>query len=455
MLIVPLRLTKQSTPTTVCLLGALRATTRNVHVVRSRSPVPHNWRAASEDDGSQRVGVVEGRGRSLECFLAGAEALTGLRREACVRLEIENLERREMFTNFAIDVEVPHIAFAGDEVTYTVNVENLNPNRAAVAEFELPLDGVVWTMNGERLPSGKGEIGIPQSGEFVATGRVPVDVEYFQLYGEVGLRDEGSRSIVRETTVVLDRFVDEWTVDFLVSDVVGLRHEQSDSSWFHSLVPAGDLNGDGFDDAHLNYVNRRVYLVDGEYTYDWQRRRQTLFGGAEKLPNYLLERDDEVIEIWEGLKDNPLPEDIPLRFRGAAFSSSGLLPVGDVDGDGFADLVLGSPFDIRNEGTATVFFGPDFRDNVVIIGGSDAGQPGTETFFGAYAGSVGDLNGDGTNDFYILGSAYGNDALYIFHGRQFDRYLVGDIDRDGNVGFDDFSILAAHFGSEGHDSQRR
>ena len=64
--------------------------------------------------------------------------------------------------------------------------------------------------------------------------------------------------------------------------------------------------------------------------------------------------------------------------------------------------------------------------------------------FGSHAGSLGDINGDGIGDFYVLGI----DSLYVLHGRRFDRQLVGDIDRDGAVDFADFTILAANFGNE-------
>ena len=58
--------------------------------------------------------------------------------------------------------------------------------------------------------------------------------------------------------------------------------------------------------------------------------------------------------------------------------------------------------------------------------------------FGSRAGPLGDLNGDGNGDFYILGTY----SLYELHGRKFDRHLASDIDRDGAV---DFTNLAAMY----------
>lgn len=369
-------------------------------------------------------------------------------------LHFESLEPRKLFARLVLDVDGPIVASVGAEATYAVTITNPNAGTvSATVQFWLPLEELAWSLDGENIrneatsPSPEFTVELaPQESKFLgAAGRVPEDVDsYFQFYGEIDSLFGGG--LIWHTTVVIDEFVNSDTVQVIVNETAGIAHELTDSSGFQSAIPAGDVNEDGIDDVYLNYVNQHTYVVNDDYRYDFQRRRQTLFGSPDHFPPRLLASNDEILETWEGLAEIPIPKDTPPRFRRAPFGTTERLSIGDIDGDGFEDFVSGGPRDIRNEGTATILFGPDHRDNVVIIGGSDAGQPGTETFFGSHAGPLGDLNGDGTNDYYILGSAYGWDTLYVFYGRNFDRDIAGDVDRDGVVDMDDFSILATNFG---------
>ena len=64
--------------------------------------------------------------------------------------------------------------------------------------------------------------------------------------------------------------------------------------------------------------------------------------------------------------------------------------------------MLGESRNLASTGTATIFFGPDFRDNFVILGSSRSGQMNDDITFVSHAGSLGDINGDGIGDFYVL-----------------------------------------------------
>jgi len=115
------------------------------------------------------------------------------------------------------------------------------------------------------------------------------------------------------------------------------------------------------------------------------------------------------------------------RFDGAAASESGyaISGVGDVNGDGFADFVIGAPKYDSDGGRAYLVFGsgdglPDSIDltnpdpNVVVLDGT--GQTGFAV------SAAGDVNGDGYSDVLVAANNAGDSAtpagqVYILFGK--------------------------------------
>lgn len=186
-----------------------------------------------------------------------------------------------------------------------------------------------------------------------------------------------------------------------------------------SVASAGDVNNDGFDDiligARSNDDNGiqsgRVYLFNGPVS-------GTLAATSA----------DAIIE-------------------GAAFDEVGraVAPAGDLNGDGFGDIILGTDIAGSNSrGQLFVFNGP--LSGIRTVASADATITGSfdNESFGASVASAGDLNSDGVNDLIIGAPRFplnGADTgrAYIFFGPvsgsliaiQADAIIFGEAINDG------------------------
>ncbi|EGJ32855.1 protein of unknown function, DUF1349 [Moorena producens 3L] len=256
--------------------------------------------------------------------------------------------------------------------------------------------------------------------------------------------------------MVLDTFVNDYTIGMEIkpeADVLGDRshvdliHAALSDGSLQSVQPAGDLNGDGLGDAYIITVNYED--IAGERKQVLQRVRHTYLGTVDSLELVPDERLVLATSVPFETNHRPPWSGWPEDWLPAFLARGGIFPIGDVDGDGFEDHVVGTPGDVSGTGTATVLFGPADKENFVVFNGDmqDIGLPTNPGRFGDFAGRLGDLNGDGFEDFFIGYWGHG-EYLYIFHGRDFGRDLPADIDRNGTVDFADFLVLAYNYGNE-------
>jgi hypothetical protein len=182
-----------------------------------------------------------------------------------------------------------------------------------------------------------------------------------------------------------------------------------------SVNTAGDVNGDGFED-----------IIVGAYGHD---NGETDEGAAYVWHGSSTGLGDPLIWNWkaEGGKDN----------TGFGYSVS---DAGDVNGDGYSDVIIGAPYYDRD--------GVD-RGKVWVWHGSGAGL-GDPTLpnwwaegehggahFGWSVNTAGDVNGDGFSDI-IVGARYysygqlNEGAAYVWHGGQGDKDDLGDSNRPAN-----------------------
>jgi hypothetical protein len=151
----------------------------------------------------------------------------------------------------------------------------------------------------------------------------------------------------------------------------------SDASFGHSVSLAGDVNGDGFNDVVIGAPHlRQPYPAESGRAYVYH-------GAADGL---------EPSWAWKASTD-----DDESHF-GVSVSSAG-----DVNGDGYADVIVGADgYDI-GEGRAFVFHGAATGLDSVAAWVSDDQDHGLQRSVGFSVSTAGDVNGDGYGDIVIGG----------------------------------------------------
>ncbi|MBO9616709.1 MAG: FG-GAP repeat protein [Dyadobacter sp.] len=210
-------------------------------------------------------------------------------------------------------------------------------------------------------------------------------------------------------------FVYHGSVTGLTTNVYNskLQKDQVNSYFGGSVAGPGDINGDGYDD---------VLVGAKEYTNGQSNEGVVFFypGSAS------------------GIDQNAAPFICQADKADADYGFS-VAGAGDVNRDGYADIIIGAPTYIA-QGVAVVYLGGmNGPGNPTFLTGF------TNTHFGEAVSSAGDVNGDGYSDVIVgaWGAAIGEQgegSAYIYHGSSagvdatYEKRLEGN-QIDANFGY--------------------
>jgi hypothetical protein len=182
--------------------------------------------------------------------------------------------------------------------------------------------------------------------------------------------------------------------------------QNNPSSGYGTVVAsAGDVNGDGYTDLIVSNVLQEVFVYHGS---------RTGFGSTP---------------AWTAVGP-------PLSRFGYAVASAG-----DVNGDGYSDVVIGA-YDYdngeNNEGGAFLYLGSPTGLGATPAWITESNQIGAN--YGRAVTSAGDVNGDGYSDVVVTANEWDNGeiaegAAFVFHGSPTGLPANPDQILEGNLAF--------------------
>ncbi|MCP3975558.1 MAG: hypothetical protein GY720_13820, partial [bacterium] len=172
--------------------------------------------------------------------------------------------------------------------------------------------------------------------------------------------------------------------------------DQADANFGYSVGAAGDVNGDGYDDVIVG-----ANLYDNDQT---DEGRSFVYHGSST-------------GLTTGSADWSAESDQASAEFGYSVGTAG-----DVNGDGYADVIVGADHydnDETNEGRAYVYHGSTTGLSMSADWITESNQ--AEAQFGCAVGTAGDVNGDGYSDIIVGARKYDNGEgiegrTYVYYG---------------------------------------
>jgi hypothetical protein len=177
-----------------------------------------------------------------------------------------------------------------------------------------------------------------------------------------------------------------------------LEGQQALAAMGSAVASAGDVNGDGYSDLLVaangydggNFDEGRAFLHHGTTA------------GSNIAPNWTMDSNQQA------------------AFLG--FKHGSVAGAGDINGDGYEDVILGVPYydnGQSDEGRVLVHVGASFGVHVPVFAILEIDQ--ADAHFGTAVSSAGDVNGDGFADFIVGAEQASNGEAqeglaYVYHG---------------------------------------
>jgi hypothetical protein len=268
---------------------------------------------------------------------------------------------------------------------------------SAVPAGDLPSGVLFWRlfgMNGSTIgvdPSPSWEIRI-------GVRTAPVDASWGTF---VDVNGDGYADLAISSSVVLDSGAPPSTTGYVriylggpsgisTTPIMALTDPNGASNFGSSVASAGDVNGDGYSDV----------IISASSISNNAGRAYVFLGSSNGLP--------------------PTPTSTILApdGQGGLFGSS-VASAGDVNGDGYADVIVGAQSANSGIGTAHLFLGAATGISTTPAVSLTTTLVGTDTsgYFGHSVAGAGDVNGDGFGD--VVVGAYrvgGNGRAYVYLG---------------------------------------
>ncbi len=202
------------------------------------------------------------------------------------------------------------------------------------------------------------------------------------------------------------------TADLVLTDNDGSGY----SEFGFSVSGAGDVNGDNYDDIIIgNYNQTSAYIYYGGSTLD-------------------------------------ATADVNLVYTGGRFGIS-VSTAGDVNNDGYDDVIVGDDFNYDNntKGHAYIYFGSSSMDNVPDISFSEG--VANYSSFGRFVAYAGDINNDGYSDI-VVGEdddTYSSGSAYVYLGGQsMDNYTDVHLSGEGTGNSFGDKLTSGDFNGDGY-----
>ncbi len=175
-----------------------------------------------------------------------------------------------------------------------------------------------------------------------------------------------------------------------------LTVDQAGARFGRSVSTAGDVNGDGYADV----------IVGAPFYYGGQTEEgcARLYLGSSSGVNTTPANHDEGDKV------------------GARLGWS-VATAGDVNGDGLGDVIAGapdiSPLNPGELGRAFLWYGQPVSTGISTTRDWDDAGEQADAHFGASVATAGDVNGDGYSDIIVGAPGHASDAgkAYVYHGQ--------------------------------------